>query len=305
MQYCCFPHLVTLVISDCPKLNVKPYFPASLQSLTLEGSNEHQFSSLCFSHPRHAGLAYGDEPSSSSCIVDVKHPHLTELKLGRLIGSLSGCDVLQHLAGLHVLEISKCRDISHLPESMKCLTCLRRLVIEYCGNLCVLPEWLGELQSLQVLHIRGLPVMSFIPPQAIQHLTSLEDLIIRECNALQQLPEQLGKLCSLRTLGILYLPALTHLPESMRHLTSLQHLDLCRCKSLRHLPESLGELSALRSLYIQSCPGLASLPRSIQCLSALEVLLISYNPELLRRCREGVGEDWHLVSHVPKLRLRD
>ncbi|KAJ1266091.1 hypothetical protein BS78_08G124600 [Paspalum vaginatum] len=274
MQYC-FPRLSTLVISDCPNLSVKPYYPVSLQSLTLEGSSGHLLSSGCFFHPHHAGHAHGDE-CSSSCIVDVKRPHLTELKLGRLIGSSSDWDVLQHLTGLLVLEISKCRDLSHLPESMKCLTCLRRLVIEYCDNLRVLPVWLGELQSLQVLHIHGLPIMS-IPPESLQHLTSHEILIIMDCNALHQLPEQLGELSSLRTLVISELPALTHLPESMQRLTSLRTLSLYSCLALSQLPESLGELSALRKFFIQSCPGLTALPHSIQRL-ALEKLMI-YKPQ--------------------------
>ncbi|WVZ91558.1 hypothetical protein U9M48_037710 [Paspalum notatum var. saurae] len=301
MQYC-FPRLSTLVICDCPKLSVKPYFPPSLQSLTLEGSSEHLFSSGCFFHPRHGGHAHGEEPSSSSCIVDVKHPHLKKLKLSRLIGSSSGWDVLEHLTGLHVLQISECRDLNDLPESMKCLTCLCKLKIEDCDNLCVLPEWLGELRSLQHLWIESLPIMS-IPPQSIQHLTSLESLDIMFCNALQQLPEQLGEFCSLRDLTI-FLPALTFLPESMRRLCSLQFLNLLGCEALTLLPESLGDLSALRRFCIQNCPGLTSLPHSMRRLE-LEALLIGGNPDLVRRCREGVGEDWHLISHIPVLHLLD
>ncbi|WVZ91564.1 hypothetical protein U9M48_037716 [Paspalum notatum var. saurae] len=163
MQYC-FPRLSTLVISDCPKLS----------SLTLEGSSEHLLSSGRFFNMRHAGHAHGEEPLSSSCIVNVKHPHHMELKLGRLIGSSSGWDVLEHLTGLHALEISNCRDLSHLPKA--------------------------------------------------------------------------------------------------------------------------------RCFYIQSCPGLTSLPHCMPRL-ALEKLMIIHNPELVRRCREGVGEYWNLVSHIPELDL--
>jgi leucine-rich repeat protein SHOC2 len=91
----------------------------------------------------------------------------------------------------------------------------------------------------------------------------------------------------------------------MQRLTSLRTLDLSYCDALTQLPEWLGELSALQKLSLLKCPGLTSLPRSIQCLTALEELYISSNPNLLRRCREGVGEDWPLVSHIQNLMLED
>ncbi|KAK3140112.1 hypothetical protein QOZ80_5AG0396070 [Eleusine coracana subsp. coracana] len=122
----------------------------------------------------------------------------SELKLKRLIESSPGWDVLRHLTGLQVLEISGCKDLRQLPESMRSLNCLLRL----------------------------------------------------------------------------------------------------------KLPESLGELSALRRLWIQSFQSLTSLPRFIQRLYALEELRIYNCPELIRRCKEGEGEDWHLVSHIPDLILR-
>ncbi|KAL6847279.1 hypothetical protein ACP4OV_023132 [Aristida adscensionis] len=295
----CFPHLSTVVISDCPKLIVKPYFPPSLIELTVEGSNEQLLSSGSFFHPRHAHV---DESLSSSCIVDVKALHLKQLKLGRMTGSSSGWEVLQHLTGLHELEIFECKDLRQLPESMRSLTSLHRLIIEHCGDLCVLPEWLGELQSLQHLQISYLPLLSNIP-QSIERLTFLQSLRIDGINSLHQLPEQLGELRSLRAFHIFGLPALTSLPECMQRLTSLRSLGLCRCVSLTQLPESLGELCALRSISIQLCPGITSLPRSIQRLTALEHLMINRCPELLRRCKEGIGEDWHLVSHIPDLQL--
>ncbi|CAN6361618.1 unnamed protein product [Urochloa humidicola] len=279
----CFPCLHDLVISDCPKLIVKPYLPLSLQSLTLEGSNERLLSTGCFFHPHHAAAAcaHGDESSSYSSIMNMKPPHIRQLKLGRLNGSSSGVwEVLQHLTELYDLEIFRCKDLKQLPESMRSLTCLRRLDLKHCNDLCMLPQWLGELQSLQ-------------------------NLAIIQCNALHELPEQLGELRSLSFLNIISLPALTHLPENMQRLTSLQSLCLKYCTALTLLPESLGELSALRRILIIDCRGLTSLPRSIQCLTALDELAISQCPELVRRCKEGVGEDWHLVSHIPDLELHD
>jgi Leucine-rich repeat (LRR) protein len=255
---CCFHHVSTLVIIDCPKLAVKPYFPPSLQRLTLEGNNGQLVSSGCFFRPRHhhAAHAHCDESSSSSYFADATGTHLERLELRRLTGSSSGWEVLQHLTGLHSLEIDKCIDLTHLPN------------------------WLVELKSLQSLQVQF-------------------------CHALQQLPEQIGELCSLQHLQIISMPFLTCLPESMQHLTSLRTLNLCECNALTHLPEWLGELSALKTLWLQRCRGLTSLPQSIKRLTALEELYISGNSDLVRRCREGVGEDWHLVSHIQNLKVWD
>ncbi|CAN6329661.1 unnamed protein product [Urochloa humidicola] len=290
VQYC-FPCLHDLVIGDCPKLIVKPYFPLSLQSLTLEGSNGQLLSSGCFFH--HAAQAPSTEASPS---------HIRQLKLGRMMGSSSCWEVLKLLTGLDILEISGCKDLKHLPESMQGLTSLRTLHLKHCDNLCMLPEWLGELQSLQFLYMEGLPVMSILP-ESMQRLTSLQRLCMFGCSALHQLPEQLGELCSLSDLAIFDLTSLTHLPGNMQRLTSLRSIYLNGCDALTQLPESLSELSSLRELCIQWCRGLTSLPRSIQQLTGLEKLIISFNPELVRRCKEGVGEDWHLVSHIPDLEL--
>jgi Leucine-rich repeat (LRR) protein len=276
----CFPCLHDLVISDCPKLVLKPYFPPSLQRLTLEGRNEQLLSSGCFFHAHHASHAPGNEASPSLCIADVIPRHITQLKLGRMTESSSGWEVMQHLTGLYDLEISGCKDLKQLPDSMRGLTSLRRLDLKRCDNLWMLPEWLGELQSLQYLGIQNLPALSVFP-ESMQQLTSL------------------------RYLAILRTPALTHLPESMGRLTSLRFLNLACCDALTQLPESLGELSALRRLWIQNCSGFTSLPRFIGRLTALEYLMIRNCPELLRRCREGVGEDWHLISHIPDLELWD
>ncbi|CAL4898204.1 unnamed protein product [Urochloa decumbens] len=270
--------------------NLEP--PSDIEKLRISGYRGSFF------NPRHA---HCNVSSPFFCTVDEKPPHITQLKLGGLIGSSSGWELLQHLNGLRELEISKCKDLRHLPESMRSLTCLQKLDINWCDNL-VLPEWLGELQSLQILNIIGLPLMSSLP-QSIQSLTLLQDLYVYYCHALHQVPEQLGELCSLRRLQLCNLPGLTSLPESLQRLTSLVFLNLCNCATFEQLPMSLGELPALQTLWIQACPALTSLPCCIKRLAALEELTISGCPDLVRRCKEKVGEDWHLVSHIPYLKL--
>jgi hypothetical protein len=94
------------------------------------------------------------------------------------------------------------------------------------------------------------------------------------------------------------LPALTCLPESMKRLTSLHELAISNCDALAVPMEWIGQLSALRSLQIICCHVITSLPSSMQHLTALHTLYISGYPDLARRCQQGVGEDWHLISHI-------
>jgi hypothetical protein len=111
-------------------------------------------------------------------------------------------------------------------------------------------------------------------------LTSLQELVIEDCNALHQLPDCLGELCSLRKLKIDLMKGLTCLPQSICRLTT-----------------------SLQKLHIYACPGIKSLPEGIKDLTALNQLLIGACPDLKRRCERETGEDWHLISHIPDVKI--
>jgi internalin A len=89
--------------------------------------------------------------------------------------------------------------------------------------LMALPEWLGGLTQLRVLHVSG--------------------------NQLTALPEALGKLTQLQQLDV-GLNQLTVLPEWLGRLTQLQQLDVSN-NQLTMLPQGLLRIESLRSLYLQ------------------------------------------------------
>jgi hypothetical protein len=41
----------------------------------------------------------------------------------------------------------------------------------------------------------------------------------------------------------------------------------------------------------------------IQHLSSLESLIITGCPTLVERCKEGTGEDWDKIAHIPELKI--
>ena len=270
----CFPVLSEVCITCCPKLNVKPYFPPSLLSLSFEESNEQLLSPCSFSRllPRPAN------ESSSSCNVQSAAPCIRELQLRNMMGSSSSWELLQNHTELEVLHIQCCNDLKQLPDSIRNLTSLRVLWIMECKRLRMLPEWLGELYSLQSLYVLVTPLIDSLP-QSAKYLTSLISLQICRWDKMKELP------------------------DVIQHLTSLQVLNLGLCPALTVLPECIGQLSALRSLQIQHCYALQCLPQSLQRLTALRELHISFSPGLARRYKQGVGPDWQLVSHIPDVRI--
>jgi Leucine-rich repeat (LRR) protein len=71
--------------------------------------------------------------------------------------------------------------IASLPESMRQLASLRLLRLSYCSDLSIVPEWLGDLKSLEVLCIWGCRRITSLP-SSIQQLTNLQKLEISDDN---------------------------------------------------------------------------------------------------------------------------
>ncbi|CAL1386012.1 unnamed protein product [Linum trigynum] len=86
-------------------------------------------------------------------------------------------------------------------------------------------------------------------------------------------------------------------------LSQLSSLLLWEIYDLKYL--GVCNLTSIQYLGIRDCPRLATLPPAMRCLTRLQKLSIQECPLLKERCREGVGEDWPNISHIPSVELRD
>ena len=152
------PVLDELVISNCPRLRLKPCPPifrrwtiSHSDEVLNSGDEEGNFSHFNNSTPRTRFLVWSQSYYCGSW---------------RLLG---------HLPTLQELEIKRPSQMTSLPESVRQLASLRFLELYKCNDISVLPEWLGDLKSLERLRILGCGKIKSMPP-SVQQLTKLPEL---------------------------------------------------------------------------------------------------------------------------------
>ncbi|KAF7142744.1 hypothetical protein RHSIM_Rhsim05G0016700 [Rhododendron simsii] len=109
---------------------------------------------------------------------------------------------LQHLVCLESLEIEACRKLVALPEGVKHLKSLQSVRMSgYSNGLVALPETLQHVPALQYLHI-SYPTLTSLPDW-LGNLTTLQSLIILGCPKISSLPASIQRLTKLRNLYII------------------------------------------------------------------------------------------------------
>ena len=95
--------------------------------------------------------------------------------------------ILHSCAPLQRLHLYGWDSLNSLPEAIKYFTALRVLEISEFGEMISLPDWLGNLSSLQTLCIYYCKNMMYLPTiQAMRCLIKLEELEIYECPKLKK-----------------------------------------------------------------------------------------------------------------------
>lgn len=145
--------------------------------------------------------------------------------------SLQHCDQLTisrdsfgKISKLERLYLSYCLSIEELPQVAN--NRLLREVILLGTGLTKLPDDIGNLINLRVLHLESKSEMLEKLPDSLSNLRNLEQLILENCRGLTCLPNSIGKLQSLQNLRILNCFQLKGLPGSIRRLNRLKKLKI-------------------------------------------------------------------------------
>ncbi|KAM1669629.1 hypothetical protein FF1_043281 [Malus domestica] len=292
-----FPSLKKLTVKRCPKLAHIPS-PQSLQHLKLQDCNPMLTSvanlgllSVLVLENIPGLLTLPEGLTASACLSSLKIlscPKLRSLPLQ-----------IRNLTALKSLTIRCCEELSSLPQTLQNLKALESLEISNCHSIISMPDgWIGGLSSLRTLSIENCSNLTSLS-SSLERLTLLEHLTIMFCPNLGSFPEGVQHLSSLRSLILLSCPWFDSLPEGLQHVRTLHCLKIGSCLNLTALPEWFEGLDSLRSLTIFDCPGLQQLPPGFKILTKLQHLSIQECPELEERCRQGNGEDWLKIAHVP------
>lgn len=165
-------HLSKLEIFSCPSLTVLPADFRGLNSLSylaIEGCSSLE------SLPD--GIQY--LPALETLIIGGFSENLICFPFPAATGS----DDEQYFVSLRVLKISGSPTLrGELPDQLQLLTSLQCCTIKGFPCLSSLPEWFGELSSLQDLDIQNCSRLEYLPSdEQMQRLTSLEILNIKNC----------------------------------------------------------------------------------------------------------------------------
>jgi Leucine-rich repeat (LRR) protein len=125
------------------------------------------------------------------------------------------CEDMQGLKSLRKLIISGCNSLISLPQSIKCVTTLEELYINYCEKLDLITikeekEEKTPPLSLHIVIFAALPATIALPEQLLEgSAESLQTFIIRDCPNIEEMPECISNLKKLQNLEIIDCPRLS------------------------------------------------------------------------------------------------
>nr|XP_016470041.1 PREDICTED: TMV resistance protein N-like [Nicotiana tabacum] len=195
----------------------------------------------------------------------------------KLVGlKLSRGQILQlwpepkNLEQLKYLNLSYSNGLINSPD-FSMMPNLEKLNLSNCKNLVVVHESIGTLQRLKYLNMSHCSKLSRLPNTI--HLESLEIFLLWDCTKLENFPQVIGLMPNLSELH-LEGTAIKELPDSLINISGLVSINLSNCKCLENITYSICGLRCLRSLNLSGCSKLETLPETLGQLETLEEVLV-------------------------------
>jgi Leucine-rich repeat (LRR) protein len=214
---------------------------------------------------------------------------LRSLKFCRVFDSLSlikfpeiGCQ-MEYLEKIYINDCG----IEKLPSSIGCFVRVKNLNLSGCKNLMNLPDSIHQLQHLEVLSLNSCSSLKELP-SSIGCLGRIEQLNLHGCTNLTNLPDSIHQLKHLKFLGLSDCTRIKELPSSFGYMGRIERLDLNNCTNLMNLPESIYQLKHLEYLSLRNCSKVKFLKKvednkqSIPSIVSLEKSAISSRTKSLQ-----------------------
>eukprot|EP00261_Vitis_vinifera_P030658 XP_019071901.1 PREDICTED: TMV resistance protein N-like [Vitis vinifera] len=265
--------LNTIRLSSCQRLIEIPDISVSapnLEKLILDGC-----SSLVKVHPSIGKLSKLILLNLKNCKKLSSFPSIIDMEALEIL-NLSGCSELKKFPDIqgnmeHLLELYLASTaIKELPSSIEHLTGLVLLDLKRCKNLKSLPTSVCKLESLEYLFLSGCSKLENFP-EMMEEMENLKELLL-DGTSIEGLPSSIDRLKGLVLLNLRNCKNLVSLPKGMCTLTSLETLIVSGCSQLNNLPKNLGTLQHLAQLHADGT-AITQPPDSIVLLRNLKVLI--------------------------------
>lgn len=177
---------------------------------------------------------------------------------------------ISHLKRLVTLNLKDCYHLHMLPDEMGELESLEQLLLD-STSIEEIPEWrnMKKLKILSLVECKSLKKFLFTrQPKSIENFNSLIELDLTS-SAILELPDSIGNMKNLRVLKMRN-SSITKLPNAIGMLEKLEELEVGALAKLRgEIPDNIGKLPFLRRLQV-NISGISvapQLPESLMDLS--------------------------------------